>query len=287
MANFKQIDMRFWQNDFVLGLTPEERYFYMYLVTNTMTTKCGIYKFNLKVAELETGYPAEVIERLLQSFESYGRIVVSKSTKEIMIVNWFKHNFKNSKRTIQEINKELKDVKNKEFLKHLYDICLGREYPVKEIFSGIRLKCDENAVLDKIEVDKSKADGVKDVEVVNTESLDAEKVLAAEEHLSTEVMVVEVPVVEAETLAEEVQVSEEAGGPAEEPKEIVTNARVDKPFMFWSLDKPDEDLEDGTIEEVVAEDLEYEEEDDDIIEGTTIAVWNFFEEGDDGERGTG
>jgi hypothetical protein len=25
MANFKQIVLRFWQNDFVLGLTPEER----------------------------------------------------------------------------------------------------------------------------------------------------------------------------------------------------------------------------------------------------------------------
>ncbi|WP_163195403.1 hypothetical protein [Clostridium thermarum] len=282
MANFKQIDMRFWQNDFVLGLTPEERYFYMYLVTNTMTTKCGIYKFNIKVAELETGYQAEVIERLLQSFESYGKIVVSKSTKEIMIVNWFKHNFKSSKRTIQEINKELKDVKNKEFLKHLYDICLEREYPVKEIFSGIGLACGKNAVDKKIEVDKAKADGVKDVEVVNRESVEGEKGVEAEEHLAAEV-----PVVEAETLAEEVPVSEEVGEPEKEPKEIVKDAWVDKPLLFWSLNQPEEDTEDEITDEVVAEDIEYEEDEEEILEGTIIAVWNFFEEGDDGEKGTG
>ncbi|WP_139902902.1 hypothetical protein [Clostridium thermarum] len=281
MANFKQIDMRFWQNDFVLGLTPEERYFYMYLVTNTMTSKCGIYKFNQKVAELETGYPAEVIERLLQSFESYGKIIVSKSTKEIMIVNWFKHNFKNSKRVIQEIKKELKDVKNKEFLKHLYEICLEREYPVKELFSGILLPCVENTVVentvdDKMEVDKTQVDGVKAAEAKNLEPVDAEKTPATEEDLTKEL-----------TLVEEVQLVEKESGPTEEAKEIVIDASEDKPLMFWSLDQPDEDLDDEIIEEVVSEDIIYEEEEEDILEGTTIAVWNFFEEDDAGERGTG
>ncbi|WP_163193557.1 hypothetical protein [Clostridium thermarum] len=275
MANFKQIDMRFWQNDFVLGLTPEERYFYIYLVTNTMTSKCGIYKFNQKVAELETGYKAEVIERLLQSFESYGKIVVSKSTKEIMIVNWFKHNFKNSKRTIQEINKELKDVKDKEFIKVLYDICLERDYPVKEIFSGILLPWVKNAVTEKIEADKPQADAVKAVEGENLVLVDAEKAPAAVENLATEA-----------TSVEELQLTEEESGQAEEAKEIVKDDQEDKPFMFWSLNQPDEDLEDEIIEEVVAEDIMYEEEDE-ILEGTVIAEWNFFEENDDSESGTG
>ncbi|WP_139902934.1 hypothetical protein [Clostridium thermarum] len=58
--------MRFWQKDFVVELTPEERYFYMYLITNTMTTLCGIYKFNLKLAGLETGLVPEVIETHLK-----------------------------------------------------------------------------------------------------------------------------------------------------------------------------------------------------------------------------
>ena len=35
MTITKKIQVKFWQDDFVLELTPEERYFYMYLVTNT------------------------------------------------------------------------------------------------------------------------------------------------------------------------------------------------------------------------------------------------------------
>jgi hypothetical protein len=67
-----------------------------------------------------------------------------------MILNWFKYNFKYNKRTILEINKELKNIKNKEFIKQLYDICLEREYPVKEIFCGIILACAENVVIESL-----------------------------------------------------------------------------------------------------------------------------------------
>ncbi|WP_163195558.1 hypothetical protein [Clostridium thermarum] len=133
----KQIQEKFRQNDFVLELKPEERYFYMYLITNTITTLCGIYRFSIKLAELETGLAPEVIEKHLRTFESYGKVIVSKATKEIMIVNWFKHNFKGNKRTIASINNELKDVKDKEFLKQLYDICVQRQYPVEDLFKGI------------------------------------------------------------------------------------------------------------------------------------------------------
>ena len=248
MANSKQIDMRFWQNDFVLGLTPEERYFYMYLVTNTMTTKCGIYKFNVKVAELETGYTAEVIEKLLESFESYGKIAISKSTKEIMILNWFKHNFKNSKKNVLEINKELKYIKDKEFIKQLYDICLEREYPVKEIFCGIILPCAENVVIEKHVKDLPEIDGQQ------------------------ETVLMEKPLVEIEEVNETKETEEVEKSKVEEKS-------VDMPLQFMTLQQPGEDLGGTTeMEEVEAEELLSQEEDEDIIEGTTIAYWGFGED---------
>jgi hypothetical protein len=261
MANFKQIDMRFWQNDFVLGLTPEERYFYMYLVTNTMTTKCGIYKFNLKVAELETGYTSEIVEKLLESFESYGKIAVSKSTKEIMILNWFKHNFKSNKRTILEINKELKNIKDKEFIKQLYDICLEREYPVKEIFCGIILACTENAVIENPEKDQRSTDGKQETELIEKKLVEIEEVNETKE-------------------TEEIE-----GSKAMEESKVIEEP-VDMPLQFMTLQQPGEGLGGTTtIEEVEAEELLYEEGEEDIIEGTTIAVWDFFGEADKGERG--
>lgn len=137
MSVFKNVHMKFWQNDFILGLTAEERYFYIYLITNTMTNQCGIYKFNRRVAELETGFSCEKIEAYLKKFEEYGKIIISKNSIEIMIVNWFKHNFKANKKMLHSINNELKDVKDKELLKSLYDFCCKRQYPIDEIFKGI------------------------------------------------------------------------------------------------------------------------------------------------------
>jgi hypothetical protein len=137
VSEFKQVHMKFWQNDFVLGLNAEERYFYIYLITNSMTNQCGIYKLNRKLAELETGYSFDKIEGCLHKFEEYGKVVVSKTTTEILLVNWFKHNFKGSKRAMAQVNKELKDVKDGELLKMVYDYCIKRQYPVKEIFSGV------------------------------------------------------------------------------------------------------------------------------------------------------
>ena len=62
MLTFKQVHIKFWQNDFVLGLTAEERYFYIYLITNSTTNQFDIFKFNRRVAELEISYTAEQIE---------------------------------------------------------------------------------------------------------------------------------------------------------------------------------------------------------------------------------
>ncbi|MEH7458486.1 replication protein, partial [Bacillus sp. JJ1127] len=35
MAKFRQVHVDFWQDGFVLDLTPEEKYFFLYLMTNS------------------------------------------------------------------------------------------------------------------------------------------------------------------------------------------------------------------------------------------------------------
>ena len=56
MAVYRQVQTSYWQDAFVLDLTPEEKFFYMYLMTNSKTTQCGIYELPKKVIEMETGY---------------------------------------------------------------------------------------------------------------------------------------------------------------------------------------------------------------------------------------
>lgn len=149
MVIYKQIQASFWQNAFVLELTPEERYFYVYLITNTTTTACGIYRFNMKLAVLESGLSEDTIKKYLNAFENSGKIIISKMSQELMIVNWLKHNTKMNKRIIGNINAELKEIKDKELLRLFYDICKKREYPVEAIFNGVKLPKEQEIETDK------------------------------------------------------------------------------------------------------------------------------------------
>lgn len=123
MGTYRPFQTSYWQDSFVLTLTPEEKYFYMYLITNPKTNICGIYEFPMKLAEVETGYNRETIEKLLNKFEnSYNRIVYSKETNEVCIVNWFKYNFNKSPKVRIAIEEAFEKVKNKKLIQYLYGI---------------------------------------------------------------------------------------------------------------------------------------------------------------------
>ncbi|MBI6873610.1 DnaD domain protein [Clostridium aciditolerans] len=139
MATYRQIQTSFWQDGFIMELTPEEKYFYFYLMTNQKTTQCGIFEIPRLIIEAETGYNGETVDKLIKRFVDYGKILYCKETKEIMIVNWIKYNFINSKNTMLCINKELKKVKNKDFVNGFYKICVDMDYPLDIIFKGINL----------------------------------------------------------------------------------------------------------------------------------------------------
>ena len=112
MAVYRHIHIDYWQDGFVLDLTPEEKYFYIYLMTNSKTSQCGIYELPKRIIETETGYNRETIEKLLKRFEDYGKIIYSEESKEIFIKNWLKHNKVVSPKVKKCVEKELLDIKS-------------------------------------------------------------------------------------------------------------------------------------------------------------------------------
>ncbi|MGM7685165.1 DnaD domain-containing protein [Cytobacillus sp. Hm23] len=126
MAVYRQVHCEFWQDAFVLDLTPEEKYFYVYLMTNSKTTQCGIYELPKRIIETETGYNRETVDKLLQRFTEYGKIHYNEATKEIIILNWIKYNFINSPKVKKCIAKEVAQVKHEPF-RNLY-ITLLEQY---------------------------------------------------------------------------------------------------------------------------------------------------------------
>lgn len=134
MAIYRQVHISFWQDEFVLNLTPEEKFFYLYLMTNSKTSMCGIYELSKKVMCFETGYNMETIEKLLGRFIHYRKILYDEENKEIMLLNWIKYNGSASEKVHKRIADELKEVKTKEFLELFHDLWIDYGYSIDRLW---------------------------------------------------------------------------------------------------------------------------------------------------------
>ncbi len=156
MAKYRQVHVAFWQDAFVLELTPEEKYFYLYLMTNSKTSQCGIYELPKRVIELETGYNRDTVNKLLKKFIDYEKIDYCEETSEIMVINWLKYNFINSSKVIKCIEKELKNTKNKAFIETYHTLWIRYGYPIDTLSIDYGEEVEEEVEEEKEEEEKEK-----------------------------------------------------------------------------------------------------------------------------------
>lgn len=133
MAAYRHIHIDYWQDSFILDLTPEEKYFYIYLMTNSKTTQCGVYDLHHRIIETETGYNRETVEKLIKRFVEYKKIHYCEETKEIFLITWLKYNMSHSPKVQKCIKKEIEKIKNKEFVKMIYDTLEKLGYNIDNI----------------------------------------------------------------------------------------------------------------------------------------------------------
>ena len=124
MAKFRNIKTSFWTDGKVVDdFSPEDKYFFLYLLTNPKTTQLGIYEFVPKVAAFDMGYSKEVVNVLLDRFENkYDLIRYSKSTGEIAIKNYLRHAVvKGGKPVFDCLKAEEQQVKDRSLINYLID----------------------------------------------------------------------------------------------------------------------------------------------------------------------
>ena len=126
MAKYRSVYCSFWSDiNVVDNFTPEDRYFYLYLMTNPHTNLAGCYEISKKIISDETGYTKETVEHLLDRMEkSHNVIRVSPTTKEILIIRWFKYNWTQSplfRKALAENIKYIKDSEFKNYIENLYN----------------------------------------------------------------------------------------------------------------------------------------------------------------------
>ena len=126
MAKFRQIQTNFWSNTYIQEeMTAEDKYFYLYLMTNEFTTQIGIYPITKKQMAFDLGYSMESVQALLQRFETYHKLIkYDTETREIILLKWAENNLNIGGKPVQDlIKKEISQVKNKEFLSLMFENC--------------------------------------------------------------------------------------------------------------------------------------------------------------------
>lgn len=101
MATYRTVYLSFWTDTKVEDeFTPEDKYFFLYLLTNPHTNLCGCYECSVGQMARDTGYNENTIKRLLARMEKVLHVILyDEQTKEVLILNWGKYNWCNSPKT--------------------------------------------------------------------------------------------------------------------------------------------------------------------------------------------
>lgn len=117
------VDTGFWTDEKVSeDFSPEDRYFMLYILTNPHTTQLGIYTFIPKIAAFELGYSVDVVNVLLDRFDTkYNIIKFNKATKEIAVKNYLVYSIVKGGKPVEDLlKKEILQVKCKKLLSYVF-----------------------------------------------------------------------------------------------------------------------------------------------------------------------
>lgn len=135
MAIYRTLQLSFWTDNKVQDdFTPEDKYFYLYLLTNPQTNLCGCYEISYSEMVIHTGYNKDTVMRLLDRFEKVHNLIrFSPETKEILILNWYKYNWSKSSATIKGILKDSENIKCEAFRNFIVNAieCVKSEAPYR------------------------------------------------------------------------------------------------------------------------------------------------------------
>lgn len=116
MAKFRKLYASFWEDEQIESFSPEDKYFYLFLLTNPKVTECGIYHITRKTIGHYTGYNLESVDNLMKRFVDYKLIVYSKDTSEILLIDQLLKQEKFGKPMTDCIRSEFNKVNNKELI---------------------------------------------------------------------------------------------------------------------------------------------------------------------------
>ena len=176
MALYRNIHLSFWQDTKVTDdFTPEDRYFYLYLLTNPHTNLCGCYEISIKQMANEMGYDAKKAGKLIDRFSfTHNLIRYARSERELLIFHWPKYNWTSSEKFRKPLLQEIQNVKTDDFREYLLKLFDGEnvKYGMDTVSSKEKYRINTNCMdtTDTVTDTDSITDTVSDSEAVTDKS---------------------------------------------------------------------------------------------------------------------
>ena len=170
MALYRNIHLSFWQDTKVTDdFTPEDRYFYLYLLTNPHTNLCGCYEISVKQMANEMGYDVKKVNKLIDRFSSFHNLIrYSQTVRELLIFHWSKYNWTSSEKFRKPLLQEIQNVKTDSFREYLSKLFNGEnvKYGIDTVSGKEKYSIYTNCIdtTDTVTVTDSITDTVSDSE---------------------------------------------------------------------------------------------------------------------------
>jgi hypothetical protein len=165
MAIYRNVKTAFWDDEKVIDeFSPEDKYFFLYLLTNPQATQIGIYKLVPKSTAFYMGYSKEAVMVLLDRFETkYNMIRYSRDTNEVAIKNYLRHSIiKGGKPVVDCLKKEEKSVKDKSLVQYIINSISDKEDLNSAVEEFIEYLIEEKGYSSRKESSKEKKLDEKD-----------------------------------------------------------------------------------------------------------------------------
>lgn len=107
MANYRQIHVSIWKDDWFLDLDRGEKLFFVYLFSNELASLAGIYKLPLRVMAFETGLDILEVQNYLDKFEKVEKVYYRDGV--IWVKNLRKYN-QGSSKVETRIQKDIDEI---------------------------------------------------------------------------------------------------------------------------------------------------------------------------------
>ena len=126
------------------------------------------FSFSKRLAEMETGYNRETVDKLVQRFVDYGKILYDADTRELFVLNWLRYNPVTNTNVEKCVLRELKGVKNKEFVHMFLQKCVEEELNVPMLLAHFGMPGD--LAVDDVDPVCEEAEEEEEEEVVQEET---------------------------------------------------------------------------------------------------------------------